>query len=68
MTDEVIRLLSARQVCSVLSISDRCLRRWVSSGAFPPPDYRFGCNLRWRTGTIEAFLQEHESNGNGRHG
>jgi len=50
------RLLSVRQVCSTLSVSDRSLRRWVHLGLVPPPDVRIGRNLRWKESTIRAVV------------
>jgi predicted DNA-binding transcriptional regulator AlpA len=50
------RLLSVKQVCVLLSVSDRGLRRWVQANLVPPPDVRIGRNLRWRASTIRRIV------------
>ena len=49
-------LLSSRSVCGLLDVSDRQLRRFVSSGRFPAPDRRLGRSLRWKRSTVQGFL------------
>ena len=51
------RLLSSRSVCLLLDISDRQLRRFLTSGRFPGADVRLGRSLRWRASTVRAFLE-----------
>jgi len=51
------RLLTVRQVCSTLSVSDRSLRRWVHLGLVPPPDVRIGRNLRWKESSIRRIRE-----------
>ena len=55
--DGLDRLLSSRSVCGLLDVSDRQLRRFVSSGKFPPPDRRLGRSLRWKASTVRGFLE-----------
>lgn len=50
------RLVGTRAVCRTLDCSDRCLRRWVAAGIFPPPDLKIGRNLRWRVSTVKKFI------------
>lgn len=50
-------LWSTRLVCQHLCLSDRQLRRLLSSAKFPRPDLRIGRSLRWRRSTIEAFVE-----------
>lgn len=50
-------LLSTRRVCQAIDVSDRCLRRWVRAGKFPPPDIQVGRTLRWRASTIRNFIE-----------
>lgn len=54
---EVDRLLNARSVLALIDCSERCLRRWVACGKFPPPDIRIGRSLRWRASTIREFVE-----------
>lgn len=55
--DKLDRLLSAKSVCALLDCSDRCLRRWMSNGKFPPPDGRIGRSLRWKVSTVQKFFE-----------
>lgn len=56
------RLLTVRQVCGLLSTTDRSLRRWCHLGLVPKPDVRIGRNLRWRESTIRKMI---DAGGNG---
>ena len=51
------RLLSTRSVREALDVSDRCLRRWVAAGKFPPADLQIGTTLRWRQSTLTRFIE-----------
>lgn len=50
------RLLGTRKVCDILDCSDRTLRRWVAAGKFPAPDRKIGRTLRWRSSTVDRFI------------
>ena len=52
----VDRLLSTKHICEALDVSDRGLRRWVSSGKFPSHDVKIGTSLRWKTATLVDFI------------
>lgn len=52
-------LLSSRSVREALGISDKTLHRWIQCGRLPAPDYRFGKVFRWKTLTIDRFLEQH---------
>jgi predicted DNA-binding transcriptional regulator AlpA len=53
------RLIAPHNLCRVLGISRRTLRRWVESKLLPPP-MRLGPHgqtLRWRPREIISFLE-----------
>jgi len=56
---KIERLLTVRQVCSTLSVSDRWIRRAMAGGWFPLPDFRLNRThgMRWKQSTIETYLQ-----------
>jgi predicted DNA-binding transcriptional regulator AlpA len=50
------------EVCGLLGIDRRTLRRWTASGYFPPPIRLSRRANRWRRNTVEAFLAKLEAN------
>ena len=51
------RLLSIADLIGLTGLGERTLRRWLTTGLLPVPDYRLGGkHLRWRRSTIEAWL------------
>ena len=51
-------LLTARQVCRLLAVGERTLRRWVSSGRFPQPDVRIKKTIRWKRQTLRDVIEQ----------
>lgn len=56
-------LLSTQTVRKLLDVSDRCLRRWVAAGKFPPADMQIGRTLRWKQSTVTEFIEHGPENG-----
>ena len=54
--DDADRLLRVRDVCQLLGVSDRWVRRHIAAGTFPKADFRFSVSLRWKRSTIRAWL------------
>ena len=51
------RLLSLANLVELTALGERTLRRWLTTGQLPSPDYRLGGkHLRWRRSTIDAWL------------
>lgn len=58
-------LLSRLQCQVALGVSGRYFTQLLSSGDFPPPDTRFGKFPRWRTSTVNAWIQRRCESGQG---
>lgn len=59
-------LLKPSTIAQRLEIGQRTLWRWVSSGIFPPPDFRQGAKVvRWKASTLNTWV---ESNATGKGG
>ena len=54
-------LMSASEVCSMFSVSNRTLSRWLENGKFPLP-VRVGGTRRWRRSELDLFI---DSKGDG---
>jgi len=52
-------LLNATDVAEVVAVGKRTLYRWVSVGTFPPPDLRVGGVIRWRSSTVQNWIDTH---------
>lgn len=52
----VVKLLTAGDVCAILSRSKRWLERSRLQGRFPAPDYQLGRYPRWKPSTVQAWL------------
>ena len=52
-------LLATRDIRRILNISDRCLRRWISRGLFPP-GFKIATSLRWRRSVVEEWIRTQE--------
>lgn len=64
MNENPEKLLSLKDVCALISLGERTARRWLTTGALPPPDARLaGKLLRWRASTIQEWIQLQFSNG-----
>lgn len=58
MSENPEKLLSLREVCALVSLGERTARRWLTTGALPPPDARLaGKLLRWRASTIQGWIE-----------
>lgn len=55
--DEADRLLRVRDLCALLGVSDRWIRRHVAAGTFPSANFRFSVSLRWKRSTIDNWLE-----------
>ena len=64
--DGLDALWNARRVCAYLCVTDRWIRRAMSGGWFPRPDFRLNRThgMRWKQSTIDAYLQS-KATGNG---
>ena len=51
-------MLSRVELAAALSISTRTVDRWISEGTAPPYVRLPGGMLRWRWGTVKAWLVE----------
>lgn len=50
-------LMDAAAVANALSIGERTLWRWVSTGTFPRPDISIGGKIRrWKYSTVQAWI------------
>ena len=58
MTEPSIHLLTVREVCERLSISRPTLYRKIDTGAIPKPVHIGNNCPRWRSDTLDAFLQD----------
>lgn len=58
MNENPEKLLSLKDVCALISLGERTARRWLTTGALPPPDARLaGKLLRWRASTIQNWVE-----------
>lgn len=48
--------LSLKTVAKTIDVSTKTLRKRVSQGTFPPPDYKRGRVNLWRRSTVAAWL------------
>ena len=56
------RLLAISDIVRLTGLGERTLRRWLTTGQFPPADYRLGGkHLRWRHETVDVWLAEQAS-------
>lgn len=61
MNETPEKLLSLKEVCVLVSLGERTARRWLTTGAFPPPDARLaGKLLRWRASTIRTWVESQQ--------
>lgn len=49
-------LLTVRDVAAILKVSERTIRYWRSQGVMPEPDVVLKSTIRWRTATIDRWL------------
>jgi predicted DNA-binding transcriptional regulator AlpA len=57
-------LLKPATVAKRLEIGQRTLWRWVSTGEFPPPDFRRGAKIvRWRADTVATWIDANTTGG-----
>ncbi|KAA0220670.1 MAG: helix-turn-helix domain-containing protein [Planctomycetota bacterium] len=62
------KLLSLKDICALVSLGERTARRWLTTGALPPPDARLaGKLLRWRASTIHEWVEKQACQHNGTH-
>lgn len=54
----VERYIGVREIRVMLSVTDRWLRRAVSSNRFPKPCLKLGRNLRWRESDVLKIIEE----------
>jgi predicted DNA-binding transcriptional regulator AlpA len=47
------RLIYTSEICADVGVTDRCLRKWIIKGKFPPPDANLGGLNCWR---LSSFL------------
>lgn len=57
MTETRIRLVSAKQVASLLGVSVRTVTNWVAKGKFPPPAKIFGYP-RWKEEDVLKYVEK----------
>ncbi len=50
-------LMTIRDVCDLLQVTDRTVRKWMSNGRLPAP-VRLGRIVRFRRADIEALLEK----------
>jgi hypothetical protein len=49
--------LQPQTVAELLDINVRTLRRWVSTGFFPPHDFTYGGKMKfWTRATVEGWI------------
>jgi predicted DNA-binding transcriptional regulator AlpA len=53
-------LLTMQQLASVLNVSVRTIKRWRDQGIGPPAVKLPSGRLRWRYGTVQAWLAAQE--------
>jgi predicted DNA-binding transcriptional regulator AlpA len=51
-------LLTKKQLARALNTSERTIQRWVAAGTAPPTIRLPSGSLRWRWGTVKAWLVE----------
>ena len=57
--DPASELVERSEILARTGVTRPTLARWISSGAFPPPLFRWpGKSPRWRRETIEKFFKE----------
>lgn len=63
LTGDAEPLWDAKRVRTYLAVSDRWIRRAMSTGTFPTPDYRLSKThgMRWRRSTIMAYLESRKT-------
>lgn len=54
-------LVTGAELRRLLNVSDRTLRRLVSSGAIPRPDVTLGTVRRWKMSTVRCMLGQTET-------
>ena len=60
-------LLTIADIAAYTKLGARTLRRWLSAGKFPPPDFRYGAKVkRWRQKTVDDFLSAQAAERGGR--
>jgi predicted DNA-binding transcriptional regulator AlpA len=66
-TDSLIPLLlDIADVATLIAIGERTLWRWISVGAFPPPDISVGAKYRrWKRATVEQWIAAQTGEGGG---
>lgn len=56
------QLLTAKEVCSMLSVCRATITRWISEGRMPTP-IKMGRSIRWNLSTIEEWIEQSEKKG-----
>ena len=51
-------LLTKKQLARALNVSERTIERWLQAGTAPPTIRLPSGGLRWRWGTVRAWLVE----------
>ena len=51
-------LLDPKQVCAALAVSLSTLERMIQRGEFPKHDRRCGTMRRWKSSTVQAFMDD----------
>ncbi len=55
-------LIDVGEVARLLSVGQRSLWRWISTGDFPPPDVALGRKFRrWRRETVLRWISDHSA-------
>lgn len=55
-SEHIGRLLSPKEVATLLNISRRTFQTWRAAGRLPDPDLRIGKVIRWRAESIDAWM------------
>jgi predicted DNA-binding transcriptional regulator AlpA len=50
-------LLTKKQLARALNVSERTIERWLQAGTAPPTIRLPSGGLRWRWGTVRAWLE-----------
>ncbi len=54
--DRFDHLLDIKGVARNLGVGERTVERMIARGEFPPADFRLRRLVRWRTSTVEAWM------------
>lgn len=58
----MLRLLSLKRVAELLDVSEKTVRRWLTSGEFPPPTHTLpGGSVRWEEQAVRGWLAVHSA-------